>query len=209
MNAWERKAYADAWDCAENFADEMVSQWLEDGAVSDDLNNDYDGGDAYHHENHVDREYSLREAGELLEDLAEWEETDNGLWDGLEPRRAIDAQAAYTYGNCVYGLWQQIVGELNEHLQSLQDGTNGDAEAGQEVDEKTTKQFGEKAIRVFLAIGQQDYTDSKAEQITLERAAIDSLVCMDATAAAALADWYDEHELPYKASEVRKAIGLG
>jgi uncharacterized membrane-anchored protein YhcB (DUF1043 family) len=94
---YRAKAESDAWDTLDNFADEMVRQWRESGEISNDMNNDYPNGDSYHHESHTDRDYDLQEAAELLDQLSEYEETDSGLWEGLEPRRAIAAQAAYTY----------------------------------------------------------------------------------------------------------------
>lgn len=103
----------DAQDTAREFVDKIIEQYTGDGKVSDDLNNDYDGGDRYHHETHVDRAYSLTEAVELLDDLREHTETDSGLWEGEEPREAISAQAAFTYGNAVYSRWTDLVNEIN------------------------------------------------------------------------------------------------
>jgi hypothetical protein len=105
---------SDAQDTARNFIDEIVEQYVDKGEVSGDLNNDYPDGDAYHHENHVDKEYSLTEAAEVLDSLSQHEETDSGLWEELEPREAISAQAAYTYGNAVYSRWTDLVKEIND-----------------------------------------------------------------------------------------------
>jgi hypothetical protein len=111
-------ARRDAQETARNFLDDILEQVLGDSdkfaKVSHDLHNDYRDGDQYHHENHVDRDYSLVEAGRLLEELAEYEETDHGLWDGLEPRQAIAAQAAYAYGNAVLSWWQYLISRINE-----------------------------------------------------------------------------------------------
>ena len=107
------KAKSDAQDTAINFLDEIVEHLLQTGGeISDDLNNDYENGDAYHHENHVDKWYGLLEAANLLDELSEYEETDNGLWEGQEPRKAIATQAAYTYGQAVWSLWSDLVKEI-------------------------------------------------------------------------------------------------
>jgi hypothetical protein len=85
--------------------------------LSTDLFNDWSGGDEYHHENHIGwKEYTLLEAATLLDDLSDHIETDNGLWEGLEPRKAISAQAAWTYGNAVYVFWQQIIEAINTDI---------------------------------------------------------------------------------------------
>ena len=108
-----REAADDAADTVRNFADEILEQLLDDGEASDDLLNDYPNGDAWHHECHVDKEYSLIDAATLIDQLMEFEETDSGLWEGLEPRRAIAAQAAYTYGNAVYNEWRELIEKIN------------------------------------------------------------------------------------------------
>lgn len=102
-----------ARDMVNEFLDQIIEQLIADGEASDDYNNDYPDGDAYHHQQHVDKEYSLLEAAELLDQLQEHEETDNGLWDGLEPRRAVCAQAAYTYGNAVSAEWMELIKSIN------------------------------------------------------------------------------------------------
>jgi hypothetical protein len=55
----------------------------------------------------------LLEAADLLAELGQYEEDDSGLWEGLSPREAVSAQAAYTYGNAVYSLWQERIEEIN------------------------------------------------------------------------------------------------
>lgn len=107
-----------AKDMFEEFKDEMVEQ-AQHGEISDDLNNDYSNGDSYHHENNVDKDYDLTEAADLLDQLSDYEESDEGLWQGCEPRKAIAVQAAYTFGNAVYELWQKKVKELNEKIEGI------------------------------------------------------------------------------------------
>ncbi len=113
MSEYRTEAKSDAASTAENFLDEIVNALMEDGEASDDLLNDYPSGDSYHHENHPDKDYDLQESAAILDELHRYEETDSGLWEGLEPRRAIEAQAAYTYGNAVYGEFQDLVKEIN------------------------------------------------------------------------------------------------
>lgn len=111
---YREDARADAVSTVENYEDEIVEMLADDGKASDDLLNDYGSGDSYHHESHVDKFYDLTEAAELLDELSDYEETDSGLWQGLEPRRAIAAQAAYTYGNAVYSFFSDLIGEIND-----------------------------------------------------------------------------------------------
>jgi len=114
MSSWLDDAKSDANDMARNFLEETLESYMDNsGEASNDLNNDYSGGDSYHHESHVDKSYTLQEAAELLDELDDYEETDEGLWEGQKPRDAISTQAAYTYGNAVYSLWQDIIKEIN------------------------------------------------------------------------------------------------
>lgn len=110
---YRAEADSDARDTAREFLDTIVDALCDDGEASDDLLNDYPGGDSYHHESHVDKSYSLMEAASLLDQLSDDEETDDGLWEGLPPREAVLAQAAYTYGNAVYSMFQDIIKSIN------------------------------------------------------------------------------------------------
>lgn len=78
----------------------------------------YPNGDEYHHLEHVDKEYDLLEAAMILEQLDKFEETDSGLWEGLEPRRAISCQAAYTYGNAVSYCFEELLQYIEDQLNS-------------------------------------------------------------------------------------------
>lgn len=109
------KVKADAAAMVQHFANDIVEQIELYGEASRNLN-DLPGGDRYHHESHVDRAYSLREAAELLEELAEHEETDSGLWEGLPPRSVISAQAAYTYGNAVWHAVWNLIERINDRV---------------------------------------------------------------------------------------------
>jgi hypothetical protein len=111
-------AKSDAEDTILNFEDEIVEQLHSDGKASDDLFNDYPNGDAYHHESHVDKWYDLDDAAKVISELDDYEETDSGLWEGCDIKDALAACAAYTYGNAVYHLFQEQIGELNDSYQS-------------------------------------------------------------------------------------------
>lgn len=150
-------ARSDAQDTANNFIDEILESFMDnDGVASDDLlGADY--SDSYHHENHVDKSYNLSEAAELLEELDDYEETDEGLWQGLKPREAIGCQAAYTYGNAVYRLFTDLIKEINEDdnivelyeaYQGLEDAVQeewDEAETNHDSDEEDNKTAHETA----------------------------------------------------------------
>lgn len=119
-NYWD-SAESDAADTVEEFIDEIVEMLISDGEASKDLLNDYGRGDSYHHERHVDKDYSLLEAANLLDQLDRFEETDEGLWEGRSPREAVAAQAAYTYGNAVYSMFQDLIGDVNDRARDVLD----------------------------------------------------------------------------------------
>lgn len=105
-----------AKDTAENFLDEIIEQLMDTGKASDDLSNDYPGGDSWHHENYVDKSYRLLEAAQTIENLRDYQETDSGLWQGLEPIEAVSAMAAYTYGAAVWAKWSELITEINDDI---------------------------------------------------------------------------------------------
>ncbi len=135
-------AISDAREMALNFLDEIVEQFKNKGSASDDINNDYPGGDEYHHLGHVDKEYHLSEAAELLDSLSRFTEDDYGLWQGLAPRDAISCQAAYTYGNAVVFYWSRLIDEINDDgilADALED--NDEKEVSDEVVRQIVKQL--------------------------------------------------------------------
>lgn len=112
--SYQNEAISDAKSTAEEFLDEILESFMDNsGEASDDLLNDYGNGDAYHHESHVDKSYSLLEAAELLNELSDHEETDSGLWEGQKPQEAVCSQAAYTYGNAVMSYWKDLIDDIN------------------------------------------------------------------------------------------------
>ncbi len=108
------QAKGDAKETAYYFLDEMVDQYLDKSQVSADLLNGYTGGDSYHHEYHTDQGYSFRDAAELLVQLDEYEETEEGLWQGIGMKQAVCCCAAYTFGNAVLSLFREIVNQIND-----------------------------------------------------------------------------------------------
>lgn len=154
---YHEKAEDDAKDAVENFLEEIVEDLLDKGEAKDSLY-DYAGGDSYHHENHTDRSYSLLEAAELLDQLSEHEETDSGLWDGMEPREAVKAQAAYTYGNAVMSDFRDLIVNINDEARETLDEL---AEKKTELEERQTELEAEE--------GTEEWTEKKAKELkTLE-----------------------------------------
>jgi hypothetical protein len=90
----------DAKDFCHNFINELVEQLIDKGEISVEFQK-IDGGERYFNESYVEKEYSLMEAAEILQEYDEHEETDSGLWEDEEPCDAISIQAAFTYGNAV------------------------------------------------------------------------------------------------------------
>ena len=115
---YQEEATEDAQETARYFLDEIIESFMDKGEASDDLLNDY--SDSYHHENHVDKWYSLQDAAQLLDELDDYEETDTGLWEGQPPKDAISTQAAFTYGNAVYQKFQKLIKEINDDDEACQ-----------------------------------------------------------------------------------------
>lgn len=121
MSDYRSQAESDAQDTVSEFSEQIVEQLLENGEASDDLLSDYPNGDAYHHESHVDKWYSLGDAADLIDELSEFEETDSGLWEGQQPKEAIGTCAAFTYGNAVYSEWHDLIEKINEEADTVID----------------------------------------------------------------------------------------
>ncbi|MEN6367749.1 MAG: hypothetical protein ABFC88_13135 [Thermoguttaceae bacterium] len=119
MSNYLQDAESDAKGTVDNFIDEIIEQLIDNGEASDDLNNDYANGDSYHHENHVDKWYSLTDACNVITELDEFEETDNGLWDGQPMKEALSTCAAFTYGNAVYSEWTDLIKDINDDAETI------------------------------------------------------------------------------------------
>ena len=159
-----QKADDDAKYMVEHFADQIVEKLIEEGEASDDLNNDYSGGDSYHHERHVDRAYSLLEAATLLDELDDFEETDSGLWEGQSPRDAIGTQAAFTYGHAVYSMWNDYIKEINSEAREILDEF---AEKKEELETKISKLEGDE--------GTEDWTEEKARALRAAQSGLEQV----------------------------------
>lgn len=146
MGEYRNSAREDAKEMAMHFIEQIVEQLIEDGEASSDYNNDYQNGDSYHHEKHVDKDYELLEAAQLLDELDEYKETDYGLWEGLTPRRAIAAQAAYTYGNAVGSEWDSIIEDINNGYDLFKSDDNYE-EQDEPTKIKWTQEYVEEKIK--------------------------------------------------------------
>lgn len=152
--SYRQDAEDDARETVEEFREQIQDQLVEEGAASQDLFNDYDGGDEYHHTSHVDKEYSLKEAADLLDDLSDYEETDTGLWEGLQPEQAIGAKAAYTYGGAVLDNWQDMIERIN---QEYEDELPPEADYDDEDEYREAKEkVAEVAVNRITGKGEQD-----------------------------------------------------
>lgn len=76
---------------------------------------DFSGGDRALNEI-TDEWYSLLEAATLLDELSDYEETDSGLWEGMDPRDAIRAMATYTYLNAVSHFIADTLEEIRDNV---------------------------------------------------------------------------------------------
>ena len=142
-NNWYNKAQEDARDwIKEELMDTIIEKILAGEIIDDDLLRG-DGQDEYHHETHVDKEYDLAEAGELIDELNEYEETDTGIWQGCDFRRAASACAAYTYGNAVYAMAKEILDQIGENSDDILEEIHQDDTVKDMAREKALKYVGE------------------------------------------------------------------
>jgi len=169
-------AYSDAKETVDNYLDEIVDQLVDSGEASDDLLNDYGNGDRWHHESHVDRDYDLQEAAQLLSELSDHEETDSGLWEGQAPREAIATQAAFTYGNAVYSEWRDLIerindeyGDLSPDLDALETEAEEKRDRLEELENAEELEDEETAERDALAARQDDFSEDAVAKEKRER----------------------------------------
>lgn len=151
-----------AVDTVNNFEDEILERLVNDDDASDDLLNDYPNGDSYHHENHTDKYYSPTEAIALLEELDEYEETDRGLWEGVEDwRKIIGTIAAYTYSNAVHAQFRALIEEING---GYRDAINDALEEMRDAAKKTLAEFRtEEKDEDEDAVLPEDISDDEAD----------------------------------------------
>lgn len=191
---WLKEAESDAYELVDEFVDEMVEQWKDYGKISDDLNNDYRGGDSSL-DSYGDGGYTLLEAAEVLDALSNYEVDDSGLWEGLPPRDAIEVQAAYTYRNAVAGEFADLVDDLNGYLDTLTE----------EMEDATIPEVqaaAERLIRLFALIGNTELSKWDG----LLSAAFNGALSGDRTATLVLADKIQEEENDTLAKAYRDAV---
>lgn len=181
QRSYDATARAYALQLIDQFSEEMADMAAV-GDVSDDINNDYPNGDAAFHETAVDRDYPLLEAARLLDELSDHEETDNGLWDGADPRRAISIQAAYTMGNAVAHYWREFIRDMNDEL--------GTFEFGSTEDEKQWRSAWAQAWIELHTFATED-----ADLAALVASAIDGLRDAEPDRVGVLCDWLEERNL--------------
>jgi len=140
MSDYRTRAENDAQETVSEYRDQILEQLLESGKASNDLLNDYPGGDSYHHESHVDKWYDLIEAAELIDQLSEFEETDSGLWEGQNPKDAIGTCAAFTYGSAVYSEWHDLIEEINNGAEFIIDKYDDQIDDAEEALEKAKEE---------------------------------------------------------------------
>lgn len=158
------RANQDAKDfLSENYFDEIVEQLLNEGEVSDDIYNDYPNGDGLFHEEIIDKEYSPKEAISILEEYDDYEETDSGLWEGVNDwRRILSTIAAFTYGNAVHAELRDLFEEINAlDVDEIRDRVSEEIEAehaelpleDEELEKETedgVKEAVEEALRAII-----------------------------------------------------------
>jgi hypothetical protein len=113
---YRREALDDAWGVIENNSVEIAAN-VADGATVHDNDEPIDD-DIRECQTNV---YGLKVAAEILDQLSDHEETDNGLWESLPPRKAIESQAHYTYVNAVRHEVSSILDDLSGHIDAVED----------------------------------------------------------------------------------------
>lgn len=111
---YRHKAIADARYAAKELQDQIIASVIENkGPAPKTELLDYDRGYEYEP---GDTNYSMTEAGALLDELHEFEETDAGLWEGQPIRTAVVIAAGLTYRNATFSLFRNIIEEINEKV---------------------------------------------------------------------------------------------
>jgi hypothetical protein len=109
--SWNEKADEDAKEFIHDYLlDEIIEQLMEDGEFDEDIIN------SAFHETIIDLSYDNKEAIDLISDLYEYEETDSGLWEGLDWDQVLSSKAARTYGNAVYEKATEILNTIREKI---------------------------------------------------------------------------------------------
>ena len=113
----------------------------------------------YFHESVIDRSYSIEDAAFVIANC-ENEETDTGIWEGLEMHEAMQACAAYSYGNDVWEeVRDQYEGLADEYEPSWKvvDGVGDDVRNGEDAAEFDDEDDAENWITENDADGEEGY----------------------------------------------------
>jgi hypothetical protein len=182
MSNYRDYAEQDAKATVENFIDQIVEQLCDNGKASDDLLNDYPGGDTWHHENHIDHCYDFKEAAAIIDQLSEFEEADRGLWEGQDMKEAVSTCAAFTYGNAVYHEWCELIKRINQEADAIiYDFEDKEAELESDIDNAyaEAEDREEEAEKDGLSDNELDELNELADDARSEadekQAALDSL----------------------------------
>lgn len=114
MTDYEKDVENEARDFLANH-EEMIKDAIKDGKDFD--RNDIDDLDSAFHEDITGRSYSPEDAVFILEHCDN-EETDRGLWEGLDDwREELRARAAYSFSNDVWSKCEGLYNEMKEELE--------------------------------------------------------------------------------------------
>ena len=149
----------------EYFMNEIVDQIIDQGEASADINNDYGNGDSIFHEVIVDRSYSLTDAAELLSQLYNYTEGDDGLWEGeTDIDRIAEIQAAFTYGNAVWAEFDDLITDINNEVDDIK--INAAYEVLMEnTDNKELSDYDEMSDDEVIELAETDFSDEYEETL--------------------------------------------
>ena len=139
----------DAQDIISDYIEEIAEMLIDTGEASTDLYNDYDGMDSNILESD-DYYRNPTDAIEVIEDLSEFEDDDNGLWDGSTNYRDIlNTIAHYTYTNALYHEIESMIESINDTI---------DDDTITEIEDQITKEL----------LTEDDYQSMKETGIDIE-----------------------------------------
>ena len=132
----------------------------------------------------TDRSYTLSDAAFVI-DHSNNVETDSGLWEGMPPKEAIEAQAAFTFSNDVHSKVEEIYEDLKstyddnygEVYDDLMERHKNDVKADPDDDDYDATEDAEEAAVVFTKeYFEEEYgnsipvvTDKKEQIFMIER----------------------------------------
>ena len=162
---YEREVEKDAKEFLSEYADEVIGL-LKDSEeeLSDEL---YDNLNE-----HLDRSYTPEDAIFVLEN-SENEETDSGLWEGVNDwREELNIRAAYTYINDVRSEIDDIYKQMYEEFKSASEDLNAEDEKYDEKLESLAKSTLSEAVEEIIQQaepGSQEEKEILSEWIRLSK----------------------------------------